>query len=216
MDVAPSVLSFDYSKFNEQITILNNYVNYLHFDVMDGHFVPNISFGPSILKTFKKHSDLFMDVHLMISNPRALFDDFINAGANAITFHFEAVNYDVNRALELIDYLHRKKVFAGISIKPITDVEAIKPLLNYVDFVLIMSVEPGFGGQEFMYDSLKKINFLNIYRLENCLSYKIEIDGGINDETALLCKKAGVDIVVAGSYIFNGNIKDNIIKLQNI
>ena len=216
MEVAPSILSLDFSRFKEDLNILNENVNYLHFDVMDGHFVPNISFGPYILEAFRKHSNLILDVHLMISDPVTYSDSFIKAGANFITFHFEAMNYDINKSIEFINYLHSKSVFAGVSIKPLTNIESIEPLLRYVDLVLIMSVEPGFGGQEFMKDSLDKVRYLKEYRENNKLDFKIEIDGGINDETAVLCKDAGVDILVAGSYVFKGDIKKNILKLQNI
>lgn len=214
MEIAPSVLSLDYSKFSEQLNILNKNVRYLHFDVMDGHFVPNITFGPDILKSFKKSSNLFLDVHLMILNPKFYIDKFIEAGADAITFHFEALNYDIDKSYELINYIHNKNIKAGISIKPMTDIESIEPLLKHLDLVLVMSVEPGFGGQEFIESSLDKIRYLKKYKDFNKLEYLIEIDGGINDKTAFLCKEAGADILVAGSYVFKGDIQTNINNLK--
>lgn len=216
LKIAPSILSLDFSKFNEQLNILNNNVEYIHFDVMDGHFVPNITFGPSILRTFKDTSNLIMDVHLMIKDPFKYLNDFANAGANIITFHIEAVDNDINKAKNIIDEIHKKNIKAGISIKPNTDVKIIEPLLKDLDLVLIMSVEPGFGGQTFIDSSLEKAKFLKNQKINNNYKYIIEIDGGINDKTAVLCKEAGVELLVAGSYIFKGDILNNINKLKNI
>ena len=216
MKIAPSILSLDYSKFNEQLKILNENVEYIHFDVMDGHFVPNISFGPSILKTFDDNSDLIMDVHLMISDPNKYIDDFIKSGADIITFHFEALDNDINKSLDLINKIHSKGIKAGISVKPNTDIKFIEPLLNELDLVLIMSVEPGFGGQSFIESSLDKVKYLSNIKSINNYKYIIEIDGGINNETAKLCKDAGVELAVAGSYIFKDNILDKINILKNI
>lgn len=216
MKLAPSILSLDYSRFNEQLDIINKNVDYIHFDVMDGNFVPNISFGSSILKTFDKCSDLIMDVHLMIADPFKYFEEFINAGGDIITFHIESLNNDLKKAKELIDKIHSKNVKAGISIKPNTDVSLIENLLKDLDLVLVMSVEPGFGGQEFIESSLKKVSYLKKKKDENNYKYIIEIDGGINDKTALLCKNAGVDLVVAGSYLFKDNMLDRINSIKNI
>lgn len=216
MKIAPSILSLDYSKFKEQLDILNNNVEYIHFDVMDGHFVPNISFGSIILDTFNKNSDLIMDVHLMISDPMKYTDDFIKAGADIITFHVEALNNDINKCKELIKYIHFKGIKAGISVKPNTDVKIIDSLLNILDLVLIMSVEPGFGGQKFIESSLDKVKYLKSVKESNNYNYIIEIDGGINDQTAIKAKEAGVELAVAGSYLFNGDIKNNINKLSKI
>ena len=216
MKIAPSILSLDYSKFKEQLDILNNNVEYIHFDVMDGHFVPNISFGSIILDTFNKNSDLIMDVHLMISDPMKYTDDFIKAGSDIITFHVEALNNDINKCKELINYIHSKGIKAGISVKPNTDVKTIDSLLNILDLVLIMSVEPGFGGQKFIESSLDKVRYLKSVKESNNYNYIIEIDGGINDQTAIKAKEAGVELAVAGSYLFKGDIKNNIDKLSNI
>ena len=216
MKIAPSILSMDFSKFDEQLKLINDNFEYIHFDVMDGHFVPNISFGPYICKTFDRNSDLLMDVHLMISDPMKYAKDFIEAGADIITFHIESMNNDINKCNELIDYLHQNNIKAGVSIKPNTNVDVIEPLLSKIDLVLVMSVEPGFGGQKFIESSLEKVYKLKEYKTSNNYNYLIEIDGGINSETIIKCKEAGVDIAVAGSYIFNGNILNNISNIKNV
>ena len=214
MIIAPSVLSFDYANFKEDIDILNNNknVSWLHFDVMDGHFVPNLSFGPDILKHFRRNTSLFLDVHLMVDNPKKMADIFIDAGADGITFHYEVFN-DVAACLELINYLKSKFVKVGISIKPNTNVEVLNDLLAHLDTILIMSVEPGFGGQEFMPNSLDKISYLDKQRRENEYKYLIEVDGGVNDKNAHDLINVGTDILVAGSFIFKGDIEANINKL---
>lgn len=209
MILAPSVLSLDYSKFNEQLTILNNKVKWIHFDVMDGHFVPNLSFGPDILKAFRKNSSLFMDVHLMVSDPDFFSNVFIKAGADGITFHYEAYD-DIDKCKELIDKIKAQYVKVGISVKPKTDVKVLEPILKDVDLVLIMSVEPGFGGQSFMEDQLEKVKWLKEYKDNNNLDYHIEIDGGINGQTAYKAVDAGCDVLVAGSYVFKGDMEANI------
>lgn len=215
MIIAPSVLSLDFSKFSEQVNILNNNCKWLHFDVMDGHFVDNLSFGPQILKNFRKKSDLYLDVHIMVDDPFKFSDMFIRNGADGITFHYEALNGDIDKCLDLIRQLKENYITAGISIKPNTAIEDIIPLLDVVDLVLIMSVEPGFGGQQFIDETYKKVAFLDTYRKNNNLNFMIEVDGGVNDKNAYELKKKGTDVIVAGSYIFNGDIKYNIDKLKN-
>jgi len=215
MIIAPSILSMHYDKFNEEIQILNENVEWIHFDVMDGHFVPNLTFGPDILKTFRRNSSLFLDVHLMVEDPDYYSKVFVDAGADSIIFHYEVYD-DTSECIKLIDKIHSMYVKAGISIKPNTNVEKLMPLLDKVDIVLIMSVEPGFGGQSFMENSLDKIAYLKQYKEDNNLNYIIEVDGGINDKTAYQVLNAGVDSLVAGSYIFNGDIKNNIDKLRNL
>ena len=207
MIIAPSVLSLDYSNMENQVQELNeSNAKWIHFDVMDGHFVPNLTFGPDILKGFKKMSPLFMDVHLMVENPKMFVKPFSDAGADLITFHYEACANE-KEILEVIDEIkaHDKKV--GISIKPNTSVEVLKPFLDVVDLFLIMSVEPGFGGQAFMENSLDKISTLATWLKEKDLDKYIEVDGGINAETGLLAKQAGANVLVAGSYIFKNEIK---------
>lgn len=214
MIIAPSILSLHFDHFNSELEQLNKYSDWLHFDVMDGNFVPNISFGPDIFHYFRINSDLFMDVHLMVNDPMYYSDVFASKGADLITFHYESLN-SIAKCDELIDHLHSISVKAGITIKPDTNIELLNPILNKVDLVLVMSVNPGFGGQKFMDSSLKKIAYLNNYRKVNNLNYLIEIDGGINDLTAHKAILEGCDALVAGSFIFNNDIKSQIDKLRN-
>lgn len=205
--VAPSILSLDYSDMSAQLEILNNSkAKWLHFDVMDGHFVPNITFGPDILKGFRKASSLFLDVHLMISDPETYAPIFAKAGADNITFHVECFNNNVEKCSAFLDTLHSLGVKAGFTLKPATPIEQFEPLLDKTDMVLIMSVNPGFGGQSFMEDQLEKVRWLDAKRKEKHLSYRIEIDGGINGTTYKQAIEAGVDTLVAGSYVFKDDI----------
>lgn len=213
MILAPSILSLDYAQFSKQLEIVNEKCKWIHFDVMDGHFVPNISFGPDIFKGFRHNSSLFMDVHLMVSDPVFIGDMFVKAGADGITFHFEACD-DIYACLDTIAHFKNLHVKVGVSIKPGTSVEQIIPLLKYVDLVLVMSVEPGFGGQKFMEDSLNKIEQLDKYRKENDLNYLIEVDGGINDKNIYKVSSVGCDVAVAGSSVFKGDIEENIRNLS--
>lgn len=177
---------------------------WLHFDVMDGHFVPNISFGYHVLNCIKDASNQIKDVHLMISDPKKYAKNFVDAGAEYLTFHYEALP-SIDAIIDLIDYIHSLKCRVGISIKPNTNVSVLIPILKMVDLVLIMSVEPGFGGQLFNESCLSKIEFLDNYRKENKCRYLIEVDGGINFFTAPLVIEKGVDVLVAGSYLFNSD-----------
>ena len=213
MILAPSILSLDYAQFSKQLEIVNEKCKWIHFDVMDGHFVPNISFGPDIFKAFRHNSSLFMDVHLMVSDPIFIGDMFVKAGADGITFHFEACD-DIYACLDTIAHFKNMHVKVGVSIKPGTSVEQIIPLLKYVDLVLVMSVEPGFGGQKFMEDSLSKIEQLDKYRKENDLNYLIEVDGGINDKNIYKVSSRGCDVAVAGSSVFKGDMEENIRNLS--
>ena len=182
--------------------IENGKADWLHYDVMDGHFVPNISFGYSILKDVSKVTNLFLDVHLMISEPQKYVDEFIKSGANLIVFHIETME-NKEDTLALIHHIKENNVQVGISIKPNTPVDAIQDYLSLLDVVLVMSVEPGFGGQSFKEIALDKIKDLASRRKDNNYNYLIEVDGGINETTGKQCKEAGVDVLVAGSYVFN-------------
>lgn len=208
MIVSPSILSADFTKLKESIETVRK-APFLHIDVMDGVFVPNISFGQMIQSQIRPYfKDQVFDTHLMIVDPIKYIDDFAKAGSDYITFHVEA-NSDVIKCIEKI-HLHGIK--AGISIKPLTSVDCIEKYLEYVDLVLVMSVEPGFGGQKFMPESLDKIRRLKELKEKNGYKYLISVDGGINQETANYVKEAGTDIVVAGSYIFKQTDKDKIIE----
>ena len=209
MILAPSILSMDYSDFSNQLDILNDNVEWIHFDVMDGHFVPNLSFGPDIFKAFRRNSSLFMDVHLMVDNPEYFSNVFIDKGCDNITFHYEVFN-NTEDCLKLIKDIKSKYVKCGISIKPNTPVEDIIPLLEDVDLVLVMSVEPGYGGQKFIENSYRKIKQLDEYRKLHNLNYLIEVDGGVNGQNAYNMVDCGCDVLVAGSYIFKGDMINNI------
>ena len=216
MIIAPSLLSMDFTQTLKQlIEIKESQATWLHFDVMDGHFVPNLSFGPDICKQVRKHSDLFMDVHIMVSDPNYFSDVFIEAGADLITFHLEACQSE-EEVLSIIKKIHDKGIKVGLTIKPATDVKDLLPFMDKIDLVLIMSVNPGYGGQSFIPSALDKIAFLRQYIDENKLSCLIEVDGGINVETAQWVLDAGVDVLVAGSYIFKNDIKETINTLWNL
>ena len=214
VEVSPSILSADFKNLDKDIKdIILAGAKYLHFDVMDGNFVNNISFGIPVLKSLKNGNyPLIFDVHLMINDPRKYVLDFINAGADIITFHYEAINKQEIKPL--INFIHSYHKLVGISIKPDTDVKVLDSFLGYLDLVLIMSVEPGFGGQKFMSNSLSKINYLSKIKEENHHKYLIEVDGGINELTSKECIKVGVDILVAGSYIFKS--KDRIEAIRSL
>jgi len=202
MIVAPSVLSLDYSHMTEQCELLNSSkAEWMHFDVMDGHFVKNLTFGPDILKGFVKLSPLFKDVHLMVTDPKMFADVFMNAGADQITFHVETI-YDKEEIKALAKHIHEQGKKAGLTLKPQTPIEVLKPFLHDFDLFLIMSVEPGFGGQKFMPEALERIRTLRTWLNEEGLDTHIEVDGGIDEETGALCASAGADVLVAGSYVF--------------
>ncbi|MDD5021074.1 MAG: ribulose-phosphate 3-epimerase [Endomicrobiaceae bacterium] len=205
--IAPSILSADFSDLQKDISMIENAgADWLHIDVMDGHFVPNITIGPLVIKNIRKHSKLFFDVHLMITNPEKYWENFQDAGADAIVFHQEVL---CNKQ-KLITDIKSAGLKAGISIKPNTPVETILPLLPFIDIVLIMTVEPGFGGQSFMDEVLPKITTLRKIMDNDKYNFLIEVDGGINLDTAKKCFSAGADVLVSGNYIF---LSDNPVKV---
>lgn len=210
--VAPSLLSADFAHLESEIRrVEKSQAEWLHFDVMDGHFVPNISFGSKVLKDVRKITDLFLDVHLMIEEPLKYAIDFAKAGADLITFHYEVFD-ELDACINAIEEIRKLGVKVGLSIKPKTDVEIVLPLLKHLDLVLVMSVEPGFGGQEFMTSALDKIDTLKKHIKHNKLNCLVEVDGGINDKTGKLCIDKGVDVLVAGSYLFGHDDFDERVK----
>ncbi|MFD2208779.1 ribulose-phosphate 3-epimerase [Virgibacillus halophilus] len=198
--IAPSVLSADFSKLATEIKEAENGgADYIHIDVMDGHFVPNITIGPLIVNAIRPVTALPLDVHLMIEKPDDYIADFVRAGADIITVHQEACVH-LHRTIQLIK---SHGVKAGVTINPATPPEMIRDILAEVGLVLIMSVNPGFGGQQFIPASIDKIAQIASWRQEKGLHFEIEVDGGVNQETAALCIEAGADVLVAGSAVFN-------------
>jgi len=198
--IAPSILSADFSKLGKEIEdVEKGGADYIHVDVMDGHFVPNITIGPLIVEAIKPITKLPLDVHLMIENPDKYIPAFANAGASIITVHQE-VSIHLHRTIESIKTLGVK---AGVVLNPATPPILIKEILSEIDMVLVMTVNPGFGGQSFIHETLSKIEQIATWRKELGLSFEIEVDGGVNVDTAKLCTDAGADVLVAGSAIFD-------------
>ncbi|WP_186577514.1 ribulose-phosphate 3-epimerase [Aquibacillus kalidii] len=198
--IAPSILSADFSRLKEEIMdVEKGGADYIHVDVMDGHFVPNITIGPLVVKAIRPTTTLPLDVHLMIEDPDKYIKDFADAGADYITVHVEACRH-LHRTIHAIKALGVK---AGVVLNPATPVEMIKPILHEVDLVLFMTVNPGFGGQSFIHDVLRKVKVADGWRKEEQLNFEIEVDGGVNTTTAPLCINAGVDVLVAGSAIYD-------------
>ena len=213
--ISPSILSADFSKLGEEILALEKAgADYIHIDVMDGHFVPNITIGPEVIKRLRPVTKLVFDVHLMISPVNNFIKDFADAGADIITFHPEATK-NVSETISLIKKLGKK---VGISLKPKSQIDLIKDHLNRIDLILIMSVEPGFGGQKFMPDVLDKMKKCRNLINERKLNIDIEIHGGINSENSKKAKEFGANILVSGSTVFkehDGNLKKNIQLLRS-
>ena len=200
--IAPSILSANFANLNKEISSINaTNADLIHIDIMDGHYVPNITFGPDIVKTIRNLSNKILDVHLMIKPVKNFIENFIVAGADIISFHPEA---DTD-PIEVIKLIKNHKCKVGIAIHPNVAIEEIKKFLKLIDIVVVMTVLPGFAGQKFMDNQISKISKLNDIKNQYKYDYEIEIDGGINNETAINCIRNGANILVAGSYIFNSN-----------
>lgn len=210
--IAPSILSADFSNLESEIRkITEAGAGFVHVDVMDGHFVPNLTIGMPVVKAIKPKSQIPLDVHLMIDNPEVYVEQFVKSGSDYLTIHVEATKH-VEATLKMIRDLGAKP---GITARPGTALEQMKPFLHLVDLVLVMTVEPGFGGQAFMESQLEKVKELRAIREDQKLNYLIEVDGGVNPETAKLCWAAGADVLVAGSAVFKTqNYKENIEALK--
>ena len=210
--IAPSVLSADYANFETELKKLEaSGAEYAHLDVMDGHFVPNISFGAGVVASMRPHSKMVFDCHLMVSNPEHHIEEFARAGADIISIHVEATPH-IHGALQKI---RAAGVKPSVVINPGTPVEAIKNVLNLVDQVLVMSVNPGFGGQAFLPETMGKICELVALREANQLNFDIEVDGGIDDKTIQMAREAGANIFVAGSYVFKGDVSHQVQTLRD-
>lgn len=216
MIVAPSILSADFTNLKEQLQeVEKSGAQWVHFDVMDGHFVKNITFGTDIMKAVKESTKMYVDAHLVVSDPEYYADIFMDAGADGITFHLDAIN-NIERSLALIKKVKKRGKQVGITLYPEVDVHEYLPYLEDVELVLVMSIKPGFGGQPFREDAISRIAWLDRMRKEHNYHYQIQVDGGINGETGKRCADAGADILVAGSYVFKNNILEAVQSLLSL
>ena len=207
--IAPSILGGSFANMQDTVKLIDqSKAEYIHFDVMDGDFVPNLTFGPQFISNVRQYSKKIFDVHLMINRVGKFLDNYIKAGSDIITFHLE-IEENINK---LISKIKANNIRCGIAIKPATPWEDLKPYLNDIDQIIIMTVEPGFGGQKFMDDQLLKITQLRKYISNNELHVDLEVDGGVNYETGKKCVAAGANILVAGSFLFN---QENLTQASN-
>jgi len=210
--IAASILNADFGNLGQEIRRAEEAgAQFLHLDIMDGHFVPNLTLGPQVVKSLRPHTRLPFEAHLMVTNPEKFSTPFIKAGSDLVLFHVETVP----QPEKLLKEIKTGGAKAGLVLNPPTPIEMLLPYLDAIDQVLVMSVNPGFGGQEFIPGALDKISILDAERKKRKLNFKIEVDGGINPQTAALCRKAGVDILVVGTYLFRAkNIKEAVKSLQ--
>ena len=202
--LAPSLLSADFAELGSEIKkIENNGGSAVHIDVMDGSFVPEITYGEPVIRSIRKLTKLPFDVHLMIEKPELHIDSFVQAGADWVTFHFEATNH----AHRIIQMLHEKGKKAGVAVCPGTPISVLSEILNSADIILVMTVNPGWGGQKLIPSCVEKVAELKKYREEHGLNYRISVDGGVNNDTLKTVIDAGTDIIVSGSCFFNGSLK---------
>ena len=210
--ISPSILAADFNILGQQIKeVARSGAKYLHIDVMDGMFVPSISFGMPVIRSIRKNTDLIFDVHLMIEQPLRYLEEFADCGADMITFHLEAAGDHVE---ETIDRIHALGCKAGLSIKPATPVSAVEPYVEKLDMILIMTVEPGFGGQKYIESSTEKIRQMRQIVTEHGLETDIQVDGGITVDNVSVVKEAGANVIVAGSAVFKGDIVSNMKRLM--